>query len=921
MVPSRVLFMVTVIERQRAPSEVPEASPSFRAVSPDNVARESSGDEDEVFVYPGAASGDSALGAETQRKFSPSPAQLESIFAAASSGDLPLVKKLFKNALEKEAVESFGLANDASPRTGTPVLHAAAGRGYLDIVSWLINDCGAMVDLEDREGETALHKAALNGYLEVVKYLIKNGADVHAQDADGWTALHNACSKGYLDIVRWICENGGATLDTDSTKEIDIRSKDGWTPLMNASSKGHLPVVHYLLSKQFANPLIRNKWGETAYDSAAAVFEVWICEVLAQAEAERWRRTSIQYNPFAIHTTVPLILYEFQKLDTRLKTVAVNAGRPKFSISGLGHLGRRSPFELRLPIPDSDTGHEYVAAWRDDVQLPLRVNPWILPKPQSQDTAHDELERSHFWLSDWTLDITHPNVDIEEGWQYAHSFEDSIDQWTAGPPPQLARILTGSTVVKMSLNSSGSTPGSRSPKSPGSGPHSWVRRRRWVRIMRRRLDIPPLPFLELDGSMYQLDARGTLVPYKDTHSHRMDEEGQELGTMPSTPWSSAQDYVARSKYLIGSQLHSPAQVTPLTTVEARRAIHKLERATTELRQGILCDDENERRTQAEVLLNTLSRELDRRRLEAGAQGLLLSGTDDDNEADADGDDDDDEKFCYPGSSFDESEVLPTSKTSELTSCAGVPPPIPDLTPQLSLAPEFRVPTHEVPQKNFGFCWTTPVSSPEWEKDMLVQKCRECQRRFNLLLRRHHCRRCGRIFCDNCSSYKALLDPSQIAHDPVLPVYIGTGSSHRVCRSCFDAVNSGPVSKIARPGSVSLKSIVIDQTRLTIPSRSSQRPGSKLNDLVRCPVCDCNLEDFPSIIDQELHVKMCLEDGTKYLVYSLPAESTLLGIECVICLDEFVSGSTIARLSCFCSFHNACLSSWLQRGKSCPVHGR
>ena len=24
---------------------------------------------------------------------------------------------------------------------------------------------------------------------------------------------------------------------------------------------------------------MRNKWGETAYDVAAAVFEVWICEV------------------------------------------------------------------------------------------------------------------------------------------------------------------------------------------------------------------------------------------------------------------------------------------------------------------------------------------------------------------------------------------------------------------------------------------------------------------------------------------------------------------------------------------------------------------------------------------------------------------------------------------------------------------
>ena len=58
------------------------------------------------------------------------------------------------------------------------------------------------------------------------------------------------------------------------------------------------------------------------------------------------------------------------------------------------------------------------------------------------------------------------------------------------------------------------------------------------------------------------------------------------------------------------------------------------------------------------------------------------------------------------------------------------------------------------------------------------------------------------------------------------------------------------------------------------------------------------------------MKNCLEGGTgqppqtaKYLVYKLPAESSLIGTECVICLEEFVKGSTVARLSCLCSFHN------------------
>ena len=112
------------------------------------------------------------------------------------------------------------------------------------------------------------------------------------------------------------------------------------------------------------------------------------------------------------------------------------------------------------------------------------------------------------------------------------------------------------------------------------------------------------------------------------------------------------------------------------------------------------------------------------------------------------------------------------------------------------------------------------------------------------------------------------------------------------------------------------------------------------------------------------MKHCLEGGTgavpqaaKYLVYTLPAESALIGTECefimnvihmcsnstlcagVICLEEFAKGSTVARLSCLCSFHNSefchcydlsfecadchleCLTSWLQRGRSCPVHAR
>jgi hypothetical protein len=108
--------------------------------------------------------------------------------------------------------------------------------------------------------------------------------------------------------------------------------------------------------------------------------------------------------------------------------------------------------------------------------------------------------------------------------------------------------------------------------------------------MRRRLDIPPLPFLEPDGSMYHLTADGTLTPViDDDHSDVNDPDGQELGSIPPTPFSFARDYVARARYLVGTRSQDDAESNFPSVIEARRGIAKLERATTELRQGILSE--------------------------------------------------------------------------------------------------------------------------------------------------------------------------------------------------------------------------------------------------------------------------------------------------------------------------------------------
>ncbi|KAH7887859.1 hypothetical protein F5I97DRAFT_1806415, partial [Phlebopus sp. FC_14] len=806
----------------------------------------------------------------------PSPAQLEALSAAASAGDLALLKKLFATALQSGNIEAFALANDASSRTGLTALHAAASRGYLHIVKWLIEHCGAMPDLEDREGE------------------------------------------GYINIVKWLCETGGAANEIAGVRGVDLRSNGGWTPLMNAASKGHLPVVLYLITKQGANPLVRNNWGETAYDAAAAVFEIWICEVLQKAETERWCGTTAPYNPLSVHTTIPVVIYENERLDTRLKTLAISGGRPTFSASGLGRRGRHVPFELNLPVPDEETGIRLIALRRTEVRLPLLADPWVLPNASQRGRSiPEDAERSHFWLSDWTLDVTHPAVDAETGWQYAQSFDAPEEDWMPEPSQQLERILAGNGAMTAGLTFPGRNPsrGSTIPHSAStaraSHTQTWVRRRRWVRVMRRRPDIPPLPFMQPDGIMYHLAPDGSLIP--DTSDQETDSrsaEGQELDLMHSNPIS-GQDYVSRARYLVGNQSrYTESNDEALPANEARRAISKLEQATTELRQGIISDRDAERRTQAEVLLSAYNRELERRRLSAGARGLLIVGSDDELEDDDD-DEEEEEEFYYPGYSPSRSDHIPSVRSASadrFLSASRLPM---DLTPHLTQAPEFRVPTHEAPQKMINSGWqpTPHQIHARWERDESVSVCNHCRRRFNFIVRR--------------VSLQTFLDPSDIVHDPAFPESTASSSSQRVCQSCFDEVNATVPVRFQNSGSSAMERIFVDQARLMAPGQlSRQGSSSQLSDLAECPVCGVNLADLGLAVDQEAHVKCCLEGGTgsaaqsaKYLVYKLPAESALLGVECVICLEEFIKGSVVARLSCFCSFHNGISESHALEGQN------
>jgi hypothetical protein len=63
--------------------------------------------------------------------------------------------------------------------------------------------------------------------------------------------------------------------------------------------------------------------------------------------------------------------------------------------------------------------------------------------------------------------------------------------------------------------------------------------------------------------------------------------------------------------------------------------------------------------------------------------------------------------------------------------------------------------------------------PPWEDDSLYPACESCKTKFTTTFRRLHCRNCGKVFCDNCTSKRCYL-----------PRYGFTKKKVRVCDRCF-----------------------------------------------------------------------------------------------------------------------------------------
>jgi hypothetical protein len=100
------------------------------------------------------------------------------------------------------------------------------------------------------------------------------------------------------------------------------------------------------------------------------------------------------------------------------------------------------------------------------------------------------------------------------------------------------------------------------------------------------------------------------------------------------------------------------------------------------------------------------------------------------------------------------------------------------------------------QQTKGCSWLasrSPTSSSRrgsWTPDENVQQCGGCLAGFSLVKRRHHCRRCGGIFCDACTKNRSVL------------LDAGYGTPVRCCNTCHELQTITDRISAAKPISIS-----------------------------------------------------------------------------------------------------------------------
>lgn len=88
-------------------------------------------------------------------------------------------------------------------------------------------------------------------------------------------------------------------------------------------------------------------------------------------------------------------------------------------------------------------------------------------------------------------------------------------------------------------------------------------------------------------------------------------------------------------------------------------------------------------------------------------------------------------------------------------------PAPPRDRPLPPPPSYAAPSHTPA----SFRRESDLVLPPWQPDSHVTECPVCTRQFTFLFRKHHCRKCGRVVCSQCSPHRITIPRQYIVHPP------------------------------------------------------------------------------------------------------------------------------------------------------------
>ncbi|KAL9224090.1 hypothetical protein vseg_000159 [Gypsophila vaccaria] len=188
------------------------------------------------------------------------------VFAAARGGNLISLKQLLDDGCRGDVLECRDVH-------GSTVLHAAAGKGQLEVVKYLIASYDMITSVDDK-GNTPLHVAAYKGQLSVLEALIQaSPSSASILNNNGDTFLHMAVAgfqtPGFrrldqqTEFMKQLVRNKCFNLEDI----IDSKNNAGRTALhMAIIGNVHSDLVELLMTTRYINLNIRDDHGMTPLD-------------------------------------------------------------------------------------------------------------------------------------------------------------------------------------------------------------------------------------------------------------------------------------------------------------------------------------------------------------------------------------------------------------------------------------------------------------------------------------------------------------------------------------------------------------------------------------------------------------------------------------------------------------------------------